>query len=433
MKAEHRYFDITPRIVRADCETAITIAPLFDPGRFSADKEYELSYFPVEEFAERSGWTPQNRTVLKPANGTFRFVQYFEAEQEHVLLLEEVLGTERKLIGDFRVYSLKPDLFCRRPYKGDFHLHSAASDGRESPAYVAGACRRIGLDFMAVTDHRKYAPSLEAQRAYADVDIDLRIFPGEEVHPPDNPVHIINFGGSASIQEMFRDEMAYREAVKRLARKLEDLPRGVDPYQYASSAWCFDRIREVGGLGVFCHPYWFTSHRYAPSGALTSWLFEKEPFDAFELIGGFHRAEADSNTLQVARYHEERVKGRTIAIVGASDAHGCERGDLFGWYYTIVFAPSVELGDLITSIKDLYSVAVEALPGETVRAYGPFRMVKYALFLIREVFPQHDELCFEEGRLMLRHIAGDPASAVMLGKLGGRVASLMNRHRGAVG
>ena len=89
----------------------------------------------------------------------------------------------------------------------------------------------------------------------------------------------------------------------------------------------------------------------------------------------------NSNTLQVARYYEERAKSNEIPIVGVSDAHGCETGSLFGWYYTIVFSPTLEHADLVTSIKDLFSVAVEAIPGESVRAYGPFRLVKYALFL----------------------------------------------------
>jgi hypothetical protein len=40
------------------------------------------------------------------------------------------------------------------------------------------------------------------------------------------------------------------------------------------------------------------------------------------------------------------------------------------------------------------------LPGEVVRVYGPFRLVKYALFLLREVFPAHDELCREESAAM---------------------------------
>lgn len=27
-----------------------------------------------------------------------------------------------------------------------------------------------------------------------------------------------------------------------------------DAYQYASCVWCFDKIREARGLGIFCHP-----------------------------------------------------------------------------------------------------------------------------------------------------------------------------------
>jgi len=279
---------------------------------------------------------------------------------------------------------------------------------------------------MAVTDHHRYRPSLEAICAFEGLDCDLAIYPGEEVHPPDNPTHIINFGGSYSINECFASD-DYHADVRAIQARLGDLPPGVDPYQYASCCWCFEKIRQAGGLGVFCHPYWFTSHRYTPSGALTAYLLDRQPFDAFELIGGFFRFEADSNTLQVARYHEERARGKRIPIVGSSDAHGCERGELFGWYYTLVFAPSVALPDLVDSIKGLYSVAVEALPGEIARAYGPFRLVKYALFLMREVMPQHDELCAGEGRLMLAHLAGDPSAAASLCALRGRTGAFL-RH-----
>jgi len=283
---------------------------------------------------------------------------------------------------------------------------------------------------MALTDHRQYTPSLEAQRVFEGVDIDLRIFPGEEVHPPENPVHIIHFGGRFSINELFQNAASntpYRAEVQAIQEKLGDLPRGVDPYQYASCVWSFDKIREAGGLGVFCHPYWFTEHRYSPSGALTSYLFDRAPFDAFEVIGGYHRYEADSNTLQVARYQEERARGRRIPIVGVSDAHQCEGGDKFGWYYTIVFSPSPGFADVADSIRQFYSVAVEALPGEIPRAYGPFRLVKFALFVMCEIMPQHDAICFEEGRLMLEHVAGDRTAADALRALKGRTAALLDR------
>jgi hypothetical protein len=430
MTADAVHFDVFPKVVAADSEAEITIRPEHDAGFFRADRVYEVTYFPCEEIARRSGWPAKNKPPARLTAGALMVRQFFEAEQEHLLLVEEVAGDKRVRVGEFRVYSVASDLFARRPFKGDFHIHSNRSDGRESPAYVAGACRRIGMDLMAVTDHGRYAPSIEAQAAYSGVDIDLAIYPGEEVHPPDNPAHMINFGGRFSVNDLFLKKDEYSAAVAAVEKKLGALPEGVDRRQYASCLWTFDRIREGGGLAIFCHPYWFYEHRYTPSAALTAQLLEAQPYDAFELIGGYHKWEAESNALQVARYHEERSQGRKVPIVGSSDAHGCERGELFGWYYTIVFAASAGLPDIIEGVKGLYSVAVEALPGETPRAHGPFRLVKYAMFLMREVFPRHDALCVEEGRLMLAHANGEPEAAEALAGMRGRTKRLYERMLG---
>jgi hypothetical protein len=51
-------------------------------------------------------------------------------------------------------------------------------------------------------------------------------------------------------------------------------------------------------------------------------LFEQLPFDAYEIIGGFSLNEPESNILQAARYNDERARGRSLPIVGVSDAHG---------------------------------------------------------------------------------------------------------------
>ncbi len=423
MRKENRYFDIFPQVVRAGQETTLTIRPLFDHCRFS-DTAYNVTLIPTEGVVGKMpAFDVMQRSPME--DGALRVSYHFESEQEYVILVETAAeGSEAKQ-AEFRVYALADDLFNRRPYKGDLHLHSHKSDGWESPAYVAGACRRTGLDFMAVTDHRRYEPSLEAMHAFEDMPVDLRIYPGEEVHPPDNPVHIINFGGSFSINECFRqDEATYRAEVQTIAEALADWPAEMDPYPYASCAWCFDKIREAGGLGLFSHPYWFTRYRYDVPEHLTTQILERQPFDALELIADYHRFEAESNMLQAARYGEERAKGKRIPVVGVSDTHGCERGEMFGWYYTVVFAPSADLQDLIQSVKDCQAVAIEALPGETPRPHGPFRLVKYARFLLREVFPQHDELCVEEGRLMLAHLAGDPHAAAILRAYQGRVTAL---------
>ena len=424
MHDERRHFDVSPKIVRADSEATIVIRPLFEHCRFRDGGDYEVRAHPTDWSLRDDGHASGEPLRLRPHDGALHVRHRFEAEQEHVVVVEEASAEENERVAAFRVYSLADDLFGRRPYKGDFHLHSDRSDGRESPGYVAAACRRIGLDFMALTDHRLYAPSLEAMRAFESVDADLRIYPGEEVHPPDTAIHIVNFGGSFSLNELFASDETYPDQVRAIQDSAGELLPGVDRREYASSVWCFRKIREAGGLGVFCHPYWFTNDRYYVSEALTTQLLEDQPHDALEVIGGYHRHEVESNALQVARYYEERARGREVPIVGASDAHGCERGELFGWYYTIVFAPSPSLADLIGSVKDLYSVAVEALPNEAARAYGPFRLVKYAHFLMREVLPAHDEICMEEGRMMLAHLAGEPGAAEALSRSKGRAAAL---------
>jgi hypothetical protein len=416
-----RGFEVFPKIVRGGTEAAITIGPLPD------EAEYDVRLVAAEGIARRGKAADDARMRLRVLDGRLAFRHVFDGEQEHVILVEPTGGTEGAQALDCRVYSVGDDLFSLRPYKGDFHIHSDRSDGREPPAHVAAACRRIGLDFVAVTDHYRYEPSLEAIRAFDGVEMDFRVFPGEEVHPPDNPIHIVNFGGSFSVNKLIDDEQSYRAGVRGIEEKLKDLSPGIDPYLYASAVWCFDRIREAQGLSLFCHPYWFTEHRYDVPEALTTQLLANPPFDALELVSGYSHAAVESNILQVARYHEERAKGKRIPVVGVSDAHGCERGELFGWYYTVVFAPSPDLADVIQSVKELRSVAVEALPGQTPRAHGPFRLTKYAQFLLREVLWRHDELCREEGELMLAHIAGDAEAAGSLAVLRGRTEALYNR------
>ena len=420
MRNTDRYFDIYPKIVRAGRETTITVHPLFDHVRFGIELP-EVHIYPAEGRPTQTTRVPPASPPATLDGGDLHIRYHFGSEQEYTLLLGDV----RRPAAEFRLYALDDDLFDRRPYKGDIHIHSFRSDGKEAPAYVAGVGRRIGLDFMAVTDHRQYAPSLEAIRAFADAPIDLRLYPGEEVHPPDNPVHIINFGARYSVNALFIDAAdEYLDGVHAIEETLTDFPPGTDRYTYASCVWSFDKIRAGGGLAVFCHPYWFAGHRYDVPEALTTLLLDRQPYDALELIGGYHPHEVESNMLQVARYHEERARGKRIPIVGVSDAHGCETGELFGWYYTVVFAPSTDLPDLVQSVKDLYSVAIEALPGQTPRAHGPFRLAKVTQYLLREIFPLHDALCAEEGRLMLAHVAGDPQAVDILRAYRGRTAAL---------
>ncbi|HDP36178.1 MAG TPA: hypothetical protein ENN29_13850 [Candidatus Hydrogenedentes bacterium] len=432
IRPENRYFEVLPRIVPANRESVIEIVPLFDHARPSENCAYELTYAPMEYPKQQDGWEPGKKMAIVPENGRFRITTFFESEQEHTFIIESTCDDKKKTVGNFRVYSVEEDLYKLRPYKGDFHMHSHRSDGIESPAYVAGACRRAGLHFMALSDHRWHDGSMEAHRAYADAPIDLRIYPGEEVHTPDNPIHILSFGANEGITELYRDdETQYRAEVAALMESLPPTPPGVNRFHYAACVWAVKQIRDRNGMAMLCHPYWITRNRHNVEEPLLNLFFEREVFDALELISGFGWESLhamDVNALQVARYLEERAKGRRIAVCGISDTHGHERSDAFGRYFTVCFAPSPDLPDLIAAIKDLRSVAVESPAGTLPRAYGPFRLVKFTQYLLREVLPQHDELCFEEGRLMIQYAAGDTTAAQRLKQLQGQTARLYDRY-----
>jgi len=62
-------------------------------------------------------------------------------------------------------------------YKGELHCHSLHSDGDSSPEAIVRAAEKLGLDFLAVTDHNNYSQQMELNT----VATDLILIPGCEV------------------------------------------------------------------------------------------------------------------------------------------------------------------------------------------------------------------------------------------------------------
>ncbi len=66
-----------------------------------------------------------------------------------------------------------PELITRADLKGDLHMHTTESDGRESLATMAGAARARGLEYIAITDHSQsltMANGLDEGRALANAE-----------------------------------------------------------------------------------------------------------------------------------------------------------------------------------------------------------------------------------------------------------------------
>jgi predicted metal-dependent phosphoesterase TrpH len=428
MKAELRFFEVYPKVVPANTNSKISITPLLGEVDFSQVDHLQVTVVSRDSVTRLGLAVP----VEIPAPVEFQLVDgsilidmFFADESEYAFRLNCSSPGGSKSYS-FRIYSLCPDLFRLRPFKGDFHIHSLGSDGKETPGYVAASCRKIGFDFMALTDHHTQQPSIDAINAMLPLNTAFKCYSGEEIHPPDNPAHIINFGGSLSVSQYCREQpQEYRAAVNAIAATLTAVPPEIS-FQVASCEWCFEMIRHGGGLAVFSHPYWETGDRFYLSETLMTHIFKRHKFDAFELVGGYYPREMESNNLQLVRYIEERAAGNDFPVVGVSDAHGCDCGELFGWYYTVVLAESPQLPDLIAAIKSFNAVAVDAVSGgPRVAVYGHLRIVKYVNFLLREYFPLHDQICAREGKLMIDYLAGNPDSAAKISRCSKEISQLM--------
>ena len=150
--------------------------------------------------------------VTRNADGAIEVNLSCSAEGEY--LVDLYCGETHVARG--HLYALEEDLFALRPYRGDFHIHTHYSDGSSTPTFMAARGRRIGLDVIAVTDHNRYAPSLEAQEGVAKIGLDLLAIPGEEVSVEMNGGHILSIAANRWIKDPDRRD----EYEKRYAQNL---------------------------------------------------------------------------------------------------------------------------------------------------------------------------------------------------------------------
>lgn len=422
-RGKHARFD--DQVRRQPKGSPFQFAPeVFEPD---ADIEYKIYFLPMEQSMDPRPMSVCESVLVRPgADGSLEFEHIFTGEQEYKLVIVNPKDNDRELLR-LSIYSLRQDLYGRRAYRGDLHVHSYFSDGREDPMIVAANYRKNGFDFMALTDHHKMYPSRLLLDAYQDVPTDLAMFSGEEVHVPyPSYIHAINFGGSFSVNEYYESHQEECDAeIARMAQSIE-APEGTDSLQLAQRIWVAQQIKRSGGLSILVHPHWI-SNAYNMPDHVTDYMFAHNVYDAFELLGG---QSVHENNMQTAFYHDQRAMGRKIAIVGSSDSHGTEPAVYFTWSSTLVFSRGNSFEELTGAIKDYYSVAVEHYPEEEYRVHGPYRYVKYARYLLENYFPRYDELCFEQGRLMKEWACGDEDALSALESIQGRTDAFANRFFG---
>ena len=456
MKTELHNYDIFPKVVSAGKKSQITIKPLGRHAEFKEEAKYKLSVCPLNEGAAENYPERKNffefETTPEP-DGCIRFEFDFFSEQQYYI---RIRNEELKFKLQLCAYAVAEDLCGRYPFRGDLHMHTSRSDGSQCPAVVCANYRKTGYDFLAITDHRRYYPSLEAIEAYKNAPIEFALIPGEEVHLPNdskngriNDVHIVNFGGEYSINALISDNAHVKEVgIDKKKRSLSgncpdvmekedwwerieayaqslDMPETMnktEKFAYGACSWIFEEIRKANGLGIYCHPYWISNVVQVPP-EFSDYMMQERPFDAYEVLGGERYFE--QNGFQVIQYYEDLAKGRKYPIVGSTDSHNSVNSP--GICSTVVFSPENERCALISSIKDFYSVALDTLSAER-RYVGSLRLVKYACFLNQEFFPLHDDLCYEEGRAMKDYACGVNGANKVLSAIYGRIKAQREKY-----
>lgn len=411
--------DYFPMVVRADSDATVTLMFEKEPG-LATPGDVTVEYVCGDGLPAKKGH------LSHAINGnTVTVTAFFRGETEHTVRVMKKSADAKKpaILGAAKFYSLKPDFFALRPYRGNMHMHSKFSDGNknETPAMMVATCRKLGHDFAIQTDHRAYAASLDAIGAFAKLPTDMKTFPGEEVHSPGNGVHILSLGASESITDWFtQNAEEYNKAVAAEKAKLPDtLPDNLK-HPVAASFAVWDKIRACGGIAVFCHPYWRPGGRQYIPAIVSDYLLQTAKFDAMEVLN------TDSSDLGILHYHELRAQGLKIAGIGVTDAHSSKNLEPA---YTLILAETLDFPALAKNIRLRNCAAVDVDPiSKRHTVIGEFRFSRYAIFLISHFYPRQNAICQQEGEQILQALAGEAGALEALKKSQGATPGLRVKY-----
>lgn len=422
MENIYYFYDIYPQVFRVNTETLITIASLDEHCRFREGAAYSVTVIPMNHITADNDNKDYPIHNVIAADGRLQFSLCSKEEQPYTLVVQDGENT----LCTPGIYAVDDDLCGLLPFKGNMHAHSFRSDGVESPAMVAANYRKAGFDFLAITDHALYEPSLEALRAFEKLDMDFKLFPGEEIHTPHNKIHILSFAATDSVNQFYRDYPdRYESEVRSLMQELS-LSDSQEDFEYAASLWAFRKIREFDGMAILAHPNWIIDGAYNIPPDLYRRFLQDQPFDALELINGGDTPY--ENAQQLAIWHDACCRGCNVPVIGNDDSHGTVNGAWFNIGITYVLSPSGRKEDLITSMKKGLCIAVERYHNEAPHYYGNSRLISLFSFLDEAYFPLHDELCRQEGYFLNAYIQDDPIGEKGMELLKGRVEALRKKY-----
>ena len=425
-------FEIAPRIVPVGREVTVEIRAVND------EEKKMLVEMPLHRLSDQGTWSdgsnPRSaekndwRLQWEPVkdaqrgDGVLRCRAKFPSEGEQIFRfgLFNDKSVFAKGYKDVTVYALRDDLYALRPFKGDIHMHSIrCGHAKLEPKVIPAHSRRVGLDFMGLSEHWQVAPSYEAIETAKPWKCGMELYPAEEIHTPSALLHSVALGHreSACVWRVKHMEEFARLVAEEMKNPIYR-PYNLNDFelrQAAMTTLLYRKTREYGAkLIAYSHPssYNRPNQQDDPPENFRNFMFEKADWDALELPNSATTAynlntkRNDRLMLMNSFVMELIAKGRNPGIVAASDCHDQKAG-FFGQVYTVIFAKACDLDSFVDAVKNHRSLGLQFPNTPRYICFGPSRLMKFQFFLERYYWPGHDKLCKKQSELLFKLLDGD--------------------------
>jgi len=121
---------------------------------FTGSKAHNIR---MREMAQKRGWTLNEYALTNEKTGK-PVASGEEAEIYQALDLPWIPPELREDRGEFDLKETPRDLLTLEDIRGDVHMHTTASDGRNTIEEMIAAAQALGYEFICITDHSQSSP-----------------------------------------------------------------------------------------------------------------------------------------------------------------------------------------------------------------------------------------------------------------------------------
>jgi DNA polymerase (family X) len=246
-----------------------------------------------------------------------------------------------------------PHLLTLKDIKGDLQMHSTASDGKNSIEEMAEAARKLGHEYIAITDHSKavtVANGLDERRAAAHI---------KKIHGLSETELGIRVLAGAEVDILKDGELDYSDEI---LAQLDVVVCSVHSYMNLDRAAMTDRL-----LGAIENPY--TQIIGHPTGRL---LLRRDPFDydmekvldACAKHGVAMECNSYPDRLDLKDVYLRTCKERGVKVVISTDAHTTTNLSFIRYGVTTARRGWLEKKNVINTLPcDEFLAALRPKPG----------------------------------------------------------------------